>query len=330
MLTFNPFPIQIKTFTYEIPGEAPPPLNSTTTTTYRNVYPSAGERDIPSPHPIASNTNNTTTIYKNESYNTINRNVHHDGPAPPRRSVSPIGLHTVPAGLEPPVGINKSVTIKRETTHNTTNTSNVYPAQPQQPQYHPYPVHGGQSHAPPPPQTTTYVYQQDVHNTNTNNIVRHPSPGHDEPPAHAGPGPKQTYLYKREVTNTKNTVYGPGPHGGRGSPQPLVEYPSQVQVPMGPPAGHLPPQPAGPTTIMYNYSTNTSTNTSTRHGHGGRPDDSRQPLLPFPVDGGQRPQDGSPPKRLDDLLATFGDVSVDTCVLVRWSCMYLLSFLICV
>lgn len=292
---------QIKTFTYEIPGEAAPPLNSTNTTTYRNVYPSAGERDIPSPQPIG---HNSTTIYKNESYNTVNRNMHHDGPPPPRRSVSPIGLHTVPAGLDPtPVGINKSVIIKRETTHNT-NTSNVYPAQQPQPLYHP---HGGQ----PAPQSTTYVYQHDVHNTNTNNVVRHPSPGHDEPPAHVGPGPKQTYLYKREVTNTKNTVYGPGPHGGRGSPQPLVEYPPHGQAP---PAGHLPPQPAGPTTIVYNYSTTNSTNTNSRnvHGPGGRPDDSRQPLLPFPVDGGQRPQDGNPPKRLDDLLATFGDVSVTT------------------
>lgn len=271
----------------------------------------AGERDIPSPQPPAS----TTTIYKNESYNTINRTIGHDvPPSRVRRSVSP-------AYAEP----GKSVLIKRETTHN-----NVYPA----------------SQPPPPSGSSTYVYKQDVRNTTT-----HMQPDgagtlppttttvvyESAPPPPPG-GPTQTYLYKREVTNTKNTVYGPPGGGGgsgprSGSPQPLIEYPQAYH--QAPPP-HQPPQPAGPTTIMYNYSAvNTSNTRHTNSGvgphrlpppplHAG--DDGRQPLLPFPVETGhgrQPPADGMPPKRLDDLLATFGDVSVEAiqmCLLQFESC----------
>lgn len=186
-------------------------------------------------------------------------------------------------------------------TRDTSNTT-TYPPHPSD-SGPPFPVYGH-----PGPNQSTYVVQHDVTNTNTN--THHPGPVYPAntgypSPQHTGPGPKQTYLYKREVTNTKNTVYGPpggpGGSGGPAQPQPIIEYPSHD--------GYPSPK-TGPTTATYNY----TTNTVTRNVHGIHPDD-RQPLLqprPFPVDGGVPTSqvDGNPPKRLDDLLATFGDVSV--------------------
>lgn len=176
--------------------------------------------------------------------------------------------------------------------------------------HHPQPTYpNGQL----PPNQSTYVYKHDVTNTNTN--IHHPSPQNQGmpvypydpnaslPPHQPGhPAPKQTYLYKHETTNTKNTVYGP-PGGGRPYPN---DYPNTNTLPQHPPHPQGYPN-NGPSTVSYNY----TTNTTTRNVHGGHPDD-RQPLLPlapFPTDGLDRSYvDGNPPKRLDDLLATFNDV----------------------
>lgn len=128
------------------------------------------------------------------------------------------------------------------------------------------------------------------------------------PPHQPGhPAPKQTYMYKHETTNTKNTVYGPP--GSRNGP-PHNDYPNSnaIQHPHPHPNNGYPPN-NGPSNVTYNYST---INTSTRNVHG-HPDD-RQPLLPpapFPTDGLDTSYvDGAPPKRLDDLLATFHDVTM--------------------
>lgn len=254
--------------------------------TTNTIYPA--ERDIPPSSIHPSGPNQTTTIYKNQSYNTINRTDNlYPNETRPRRSVSPLPPN------EPT--INKSIIYSRET-RDTSNTT--YPPHPAD-SGPPFPVYGQ-----PGPNETTYVYKHDVTNTNTN--THHPGPhvGHAPnyppqngyPPQQSGPGPKQTYMYKREVTNTKNTVYGPP--GGPAQPQPIIEYP---------PNDGYPPK-TGPSTVTYNY----TTNTTSRNVHGGHPGD-RQPLLqprPFPVDGVPTSQvDGNPPKRLDDLLATFGDVS---------------------
>lgn len=183
---------------------------------------------------------------------------------------------------------NKTVIYKRET--RDTSSSSGYPP--------------NQGYPNSPPGHTTVVYKHDVTNTNTN--VHHPPGGvpvypHDPSLPAGHPGPTHTYLYKKEVNNTKNTVYGPP---GSGSPpydrHPQNDYPNNA----------LPPQryPDEPSTTTYKYISNTS---STTRNVNGYPPDDRQPLLaPFPTDGLDHSQtDGAPPKRLDDLLATLGDVS---------------------
>ena len=198
--------------------------------------------------------------------------------------------------LPPPIqepSVNKTNIFKRETTETSTN---AYPAD-----YPPY----------PPPKTgpnqTTYVYKHDVTNRDTN--VYQPSPVYPNdsyPPAHQpghAPPPKQTYIYKYETTNTNNTQYGPPSNRTPSTERvmPINTHPHQGY----PPSNGGPPQ-----SVTYNYTTINRTNTST-HGYPGG--DHHQPLLapPFPTDtvDHQHYVDGQPPKRLDDLLASFDDVS---------------------
>lgn len=273
------FYIQIKTFTYEIPGDTQVSTNKhfkyQNDTYNTNNTTTFAERDIPPP------TNNQTTIYKTENYNTIDRTDGYSGYDHRPRSPMP-----------EPVS-NKTVIYKRETRD---TSSNVYPS----------PNRGYPNSPGSPPGQSTVIYKHDVTNTNTN--VHHPPAGgvpvypHDPTLPAGHPGPTHTYLYKKETSNTKNTVYGPP---GSGSP-PYDKYPQKDY-----PSNALPPQqgyPNEPSTTTYKYISNTSSTTRNIHGH---PDD-RQPLLaPFPTDGLDRTQvDGNPPKRLDDLLATLGDVSV--------------------
>lgn len=230
------------------------------------------ERDVPPPG------SNQTTIYKTENYNTINRTDGYTSYPNDTRPRSPL----------PEPTSNKTVIYKRETRD---TSSNVYPSP-------------NQGYPNTPPSQSTVIYKHDVTNTNTN--VHHPPAGgvpvfpHDPSLPAGHPGPKHTYLYKKEVNNTKNTVYGP-PGGG----PPYDRYPQNDY-----PNNALPPQgyPNEPSSTTYKYISNTSTTTRNVHGH---PDD-RQPLLaPFPTDGLDNSQvDGNPPKRLDDLLSSLGDVSI--------------------
>lgn len=287
------------------------------------MYP---ERDIPSygvpsPHPPLPPppSGNQTTVYN--TMTTTNRNDVYPNELPPR-ALSP---------HPEPITTNKSIMYKRDTKETTTN---VYPTPGGS---------GGRGHTPqppvqphhnlPPPNQSTIIYKHDITNTNTN--VHHPPPAGGVPvyprePAYLPPSArgepnnypqhpdtKHTYIYKHETSNTKNTVYGPP--GGPVSPHPNGGYyPSQPQVTY-PPYGTLPAKPAhltdsspasGPpppaNNVMYKY----SSSTTTRNVHGGGHPDDREPLLapaPFPTDGIDH-VDGQPPKRLDDLLASFPEV----------------------
>lgn len=212
---------------------------------------------------------------------------------------------------------------KRDTKETTTN---VYPV----------PGGGGRGHTPQPPiqphnivppNQSTIIYKHDITNTNTN--VHHPPPAGGVqvyprepaylPPAHGEPigypqhpDTKHTYIYKHESSNTKNTVYGPpgGPvssYPNGGYPQhPHVNYPPHGALPAKP--AHLTDSPAAPPSnnVVYKY----SSSTTTRNVHGGGHPDDREPLLapaPFPTEGIDQ-GDGYPPKRLDDLLASFPEV----------------------
>lgn len=248
--------------------------NTNNTTTY-------AERDVPPPG------SNQTTIYKTENYNTINRTEGYPGYPNDNRPRSPL----------PEPSSNKTVIYKRETRD---TSSNAYPTSPTR------------GYPNSPPSQSTVVYKHDVTNTNTN--VHHPPAGgvpvypHDPSLPAGHPGPTHTYLYKKEINNTKNTVYGPPGGGPPYDRYPQNDYPNNAL----PPQQGYPNHPNEPSTRTYNYITNTTTTTRNIHGHPhGHPDD-RQPLLaPFPTDGVDRSQvDGNPPKRLDDLLATLGDVSI--------------------
>lgn len=119
-------------------------------------------------------------------------------------------------------------------------------------------------------------------------------------------------MYKREITNTTNTMYGPPgsnkqPYPNDNYPNNAISPPSLSSSPLPPPHNHGYPNEPNPNVSYSKYSTHTTTRTT----HGNGPHDEKQPLLapPFPTDGIEITNvDGHPPKRLDDLLATFDDV----------------------
>lgn len=150
----------------------------------------------------------------------------------------------------------------------------------------------------PPPHNTTTVYKYDVTNT---------SSGQPQPQVPPGgitiyPPQNQTTIYKTETVNTTNKQYrSPTPNSGYPvDNSPIVQYPSHGY----PHHPGYPHQPAEPSVVVYKQTT-----TNTRNVVHPRPE--REPLLhPFPVDGPIITEvDGSPPKRVEDLMASFGDVS---------------------
>uniref|UniRef100_A0A182JED2 Uncharacterized protein n=1 Tax=Anopheles atroparvus TaxID=41427 RepID=A0A182JED2_ANOAO len=181
--------------------------------------------------------------------------------------------YPVPTILNHPLPPNTAKTIyyKKDTKHSTTN---YYPDQPGEPG--PYPNNFRAIEAPPPTVA------------NGTGPVKYTV----EEPSYP-PGNNATYIYREERTNTNtNNRYG--------SPVPVAVPADQLYPhPHGP--GGVPP----PTTVTYKYSSTTTNATRNLYP----PPAEREPLLqPFPTDGIDRTDlDGNPPKRLDDLMATFGE-----------------------
>lgn len=141
-----------------------------------------------------------------------------------------------------------------------------------------------------PPYNTSTVYKYDSTNSTSGQV---PPGGISIYP------PNQTTIYKTETVNTTNKQYRSPTPNNYPDNGPVNHYPSH---PHGyPPHAH---QPHEPSVVVYKQ---TTTNTS-RNVH---PRPEREPLLhPFPVDGPIITEvDGSPPKRVEDLMASFGDVS---------------------
>lgn len=150
-----------------------------------------------------------------------------------------------------------------------------------------------------PPHNTTTIYKYDVTNT---------TPVHQHPQGNVPPGgitiypPNQTTIYKTETINSTNKQYR--------SPTPTNYYPDNgpTQIHQHPHPGYPthvvhPQQPNEPSVVVYKQTT--TTNTRNIHPHPER----ELMLQPFPVDGPIITEvDGSPPKRVEDLMATFGDV----------------------
>lgn len=124
----------------------------------------------------------------------------------------------------------------------------------------------------------------------------------------------KSMFYKKE-SKSSNTTYYPGSpdpsllprltQTDDGTGRPVHVYQEQITH-KGPPGGPVPSDPYGMNTITYRYNS-TNTNANVRY-----PPPEREPLLPaFPVDGvDNRHPDANPPKRVEDLMATFGDVSL--------------------
>lgn len=181
-----------------------------------------------------------------------------------------------------------------------------------------------------PPHNTTTVYKYDVTNTTSG-----------QPQPQIPPGgitiypPQNTTIYKTETINTTNKQYrSPTPNSYPES-APIVQYPAHGHPNHGPQIhtqthvypnnghpnngypnnGHPPPngwsptyQPNEPSVVVYKQTTTNTRNVI-------HPRQEREPLLhPFPVDGPIITEvDGSPPKRVEDLMASFGDVRVFLC-----------------
>lgn len=141
-----------------------------------------------------------------------------------------------------------------------------------------------------PPHNTTTTYKYDVTNT-TSGQPQVPPGGITIYP------PQNTTVYKTETVNTTNKQYRsptPNNYPDHGPPN---NYPSHGHPP------HPNWMPNEPSVVVYKQTT-----TNTRNVVHPRPE--REPLLhPFPVDGPIITEvDGSPPKRVEDLMASFGDV----------------------
>lgn len=305
----------VRTYTYEIPGDnlpAPSPTNQTVvykTTSHNNTLRSntttldrnRPERDIPGneSHIYRNETYNNTTnhygpdggypetdrptlsrpgpgknvTYIHETYNTTN---HLDGPPENDRPFP------VPGNEPPPV--NKTVVYKR----NVRDTTTTYPGSNRPTS----PLNGY------PPNTNVEIYKEDV--TNTTNNLMHPPGGPSYPPPQNGHGPDgpptTTYYYKHESTNTTNRRYGPP--GSANSPR-TNEPPALLPA-------NEPLYPREPGTVTYKYSSQTTSKNTNRY-----PDETDNLIKPAPFPVTQRPYTPNPttPKRLEDLLSNFDDVS---------------------
>lgn len=221
---------------------------------------------------------NQTLSYRNESLHQTSNTL---PVAYPERDLSPT-QHVNPS--------SKTILVKNETINTSNNVQD-------------YPVQTILDHNLPPNTAKSIYYKKDTKHSTTHYYPEHPThphhPGTNFQAIEAPPPGSNTYIYREERNNTTNRY---------GSPVPIVDYPDSRHgtYPREPPQ-HQQQMPPPPTTVTYKYSS-TTTN-ATRNVYP--PPEEREPLLqPFPTDGMGVPQnevDGSPPKRVEDLMATLGE-----------------------
>lgn len=224
---------------------------------------------------------NQTLSYRNESLHQTSNTL---PVAYPERDLSPT-QHVNPS--------SKTILVKNETINTSNNVQE-------------YPVPTILDHQLPPNTAKSIYYKKDTKHSTTHYYPDHPShPGTNfqaiEPPPAPGPN---TYIYREERTSSNNNNNINNTTIRYGSPVPIVDYPDSRHgtYPRKEPQQMPPP----PTTVTYKYSS-TTTNAS-RNIYP--PPEEREPLLqPFPTDGmvPQNEVDGSPPKRVEDLMATLGE-----------------------
>lgn len=263
----------VRTYTYELPPDGTGQLNQTIA--YTNQALNQTTSTLPGP-PVPAGYPENPAAHVNPGHRTVlvkNESFN---------TTNNVQEYPVPAMLNHPLPPNtaKTVYYKKDTKHSTTN---YYPDQPGSDPGG-YPGHFRAIEAPSP-------------------TMGRPAKYTVEEPVGGGypPGNNATYIYREERTNTNtNNRYGssPGPVVPLGTDSPYPAHP-----PHGPHhgGGGVPP----PTTVTYKYSSTTTNATRNLYP----PPAEREPLLqPFPTDGIDRTDlDGNPPKRLDDLMATFGE-----------------------
>ncbi|XP_059224952.1 inactive histone-lysine N-methyltransferase 2E [Stomoxys calcitrans] len=296
----------VRTYTYEIPANAPLPTSNTLSRKiHYNTVQTNETNNLVQPHPVHAIP--PTVVYNTESYSTLNKG--HDKPSPS------------------PAVTNLNYEVRE---HYETNTmrNNTLPL-------HPRNQHPGQPGEP----TNTIVYN--IHNTTTTTNTERPGyPPHSpksptvtyvsgpHSPAPHGPhhgphhgpphGPTTHHYIYKESTNTVNTIHGPGGPPNEPMLTPKNNTPNTLNRPTGgyppngspgyPPNGGTPVYPANGhppnSTITYNYS---STTTNNRRGPDYGSPSSPLPPAPFPVDGVEYPVgNGNPPQRVDELMQSFG------------------------
>lgn len=216
---------------------------------------------------------NQAMFYKTER-NERSANYYHNQSPPVNSSFAPLTIReSVPPQHSSHVHIQDV----------STTTSSPPPTLPKHNQIPP----GGTTYY--PPQNTT-IYKETINTTN--NQYRSPTPS--------------TTIYKETIntTNSTNNQYRSPTPNNYPNHGPNDHYPSHVHPSNGYPAQPAySPQATEPSVVIYKQTT-----TNTRNIVHPRPE--REPLLhPFPVDGPIITEvDGNPPKRVEDLMASFGDV----------------------
>lgn len=262
------------TLLHDIPVEAdilPRPGTKVTTTVRTYTY------EIPPEETIGSH----STIYKNESFNRLTNDTRRKRDLSPSTNQSLVtrteNISTLSRNDDRP--ISPSPPVKRmyyqQDTLETTKTRTYSPTR--DPGYI-------------PPVDKTVVYKHDTTDT-SRSVVKPPPTGWKPNPPSGQPG--TTYFYREETNTTTNKRYPP-PHDGYAAPPDMNGYPP------------VNPSPS----VTYKYSSHhTSTTNNIHRLPPDEVDDGVRPA-PFPTDGIESvPNNTHPPKRLDDLLATFGDVS---------------------
>lgn len=288
----------VRTYTYEVPaiGTLSRGTPLTSSTRYNTIQRNEVNSSTLQSSPIATQVSPVvphTVVYNTESYSTTNRTN--------ERPITTNHLYEVRENRETntlqknlplqqprspqPSGSNRTISYKMNTTENihTGPEFRSFPSQ-RSPEY---PIHQE------PPQNGPY------------------SQTHDTYP----PGPTTTkYIYK-ETSNVVNTIHGSPVRPSDTQPRYLPPANPQNK---SPPAGYLPSGngypphgPANTSQVTYKYSSSSTSNT--RQGPDssyGKPSPTTQPA-PFPVDGVEYPTNTSPPQKVDELMQSFGQVSIN-------------------
>jgi len=204
-------------------------------------------------------------------------------PPPGTKVTTTVRTYTYELPEEPDRGIINKKIIVEDKTMNKTTTLPLMPAE----RDIPIPLAIEAS----PPTSSLTTYRSDAsYPTQVDGV-----PGHTANKA----------MYYKKETRSSNTQYYPGAPDPTLLPRltaPDESRPVQVYQETVTQNGPLPTSdPYGMNTITYRY-TSSESNSNVRYPE-------REPLMPFPVDRNDTYPDGEYPKRVEDLMASFGDTT---------------------